>query len=95
MTDADPDTRTLVLLRHAKAEQGSDAADDAERPLSARGTRRRGCGWGLVGAPGVAARRGDLLDGPTHPADLARGGDGDDRFTAGGWPDRSSPDRPL
>ncbi|MEO3770953.1 histidine phosphatase family protein [Micromonospora sp. B9E7] len=37
MTDADSETRTLVLLRHAKAEQGSDAADDAERPLSARG----------------------------------------------------------
>ncbi|WFF02247.1 histidine phosphatase family protein [Micromonospora sp. WMMD964] len=37
MTDADLETRTLVLLRHAKAEQGSDAADDAERPLSARG----------------------------------------------------------
>ncbi|KAB1933792.1 histidine phosphatase family protein [Micromonospora sp. ALFpr18c] len=37
MTDAHPETRTLVLLRHAKAEQGSDAADDANRSLSARG----------------------------------------------------------
>ncbi|MFG1916141.1 SixA phosphatase family protein [Micromonospora sp. NPDC048898] len=37
MTDTDPETRTLVLLRHAKAEQGNDAADDAQRPLSARG----------------------------------------------------------
>ena len=38
MTDAEADTRTLVLLRHAKAEAaGSDAPDDAERPLTARG----------------------------------------------------------
>ncbi|MEV7329869.1 histidine phosphatase family protein [Micromonospora sp. NPDC093244] len=37
MTDAHAETRTLVLLRHAKAEQGSDAADDANRPLSPRG----------------------------------------------------------
>ncbi|MGW3601658.1 SixA phosphatase family protein [Micromonospora sp. NPDC005161] len=37
MTDAHPETRTLVLLRHAKAEQGGEGTDDAHRPLSARG----------------------------------------------------------
>ncbi|WP_410810513.1 SixA phosphatase family protein [Micromonospora sp. 067-2] len=37
MTDVPAETRTLVLLRHAKAEQGSDDTDDAERPLSVRG----------------------------------------------------------
>ncbi|MCX5068474.1 histidine phosphatase family protein [Micromonospora lupini] len=37
MTDSHPETRTLVLLRHAKAEQGDDGTDDAERALSARG----------------------------------------------------------
>ncbi|MGQ5260809.1 SixA phosphatase family protein [Micromonospora sp. ZYX-F-536] len=37
MTDVPAETRTLILLRHAKAEQGSDGTDDAVRPLSARG----------------------------------------------------------
>ncbi|GAB3949214.1 SixA phosphatase family protein [Micromonospora vulcania] len=37
MTDAHAETRTLVLLRHAKAEQGSDEMDDADRTLSTRG----------------------------------------------------------
>ncbi|PWR07447.1 histidine phosphatase family protein [Micromonospora acroterricola] len=37
MTDAPVETRTLVLLRHAKAEQGSAGTHDADRPLSARG----------------------------------------------------------
>ncbi|WP_328422226.1 histidine phosphatase family protein [Micromonospora sp. NBC_00389] len=38
MTDTPAETRTLVLLRHAKAEQGSDSTDDAVRPLTARGS---------------------------------------------------------
>jgi phosphohistidine phosphatase len=36
MTDAHPETRTLVLLRHAKAEQDT-GGPDAERTLTARG----------------------------------------------------------
>ncbi|SCL16343.1 phosphohistidine phosphatase [Micromonospora rhizosphaerae] len=36
MTDGRNQERTLVLLRHAKAEQSSDTPD-AERPLTARG----------------------------------------------------------
>ncbi|WP_433536399.1 SixA phosphatase family protein [Micromonospora sp. CA-249363] len=37
MTDSPTEARTLVLLRHAKAEPGSEGTDDAQRPLSARG----------------------------------------------------------
>ncbi|MEH1164780.1 histidine phosphatase family protein [Micromonospora sp. CPCC 205539] len=37
MTDATAETRTLVLLRHAKAEQGGEGTDDADRTLSIRG----------------------------------------------------------
>ncbi|MEU5903584.1 histidine phosphatase family protein [Micromonospora sp. NPDC047527] len=37
MTDTRAGTRTLVLLRHAKAEQGGEGSDDADRPLSVRG----------------------------------------------------------
>ncbi|WLS46892.1 histidine phosphatase family protein [Micromonospora profundi] len=37
MTDSRVETRTLVLLRHAKAEAGGEGTDDNDRPLSARG----------------------------------------------------------
>ncbi|MFV2102559.1 SixA phosphatase family protein [Micromonospora sp. LOL_024] len=37
MTDTPVDERTLVLLRHAKAEQPTTDAADLERPLAARG----------------------------------------------------------
>jgi phosphohistidine phosphatase len=37
MTDGRTQERTLVLLRHAKAEPARDDAPDVERPLSARG----------------------------------------------------------
>ncbi|WP_230415979.1 SixA phosphatase family protein [Micromonospora tarapacensis] len=37
MTDTPVDERTLVLLRHAKAEQPTADGPDAERPLVARG----------------------------------------------------------
>ncbi|MFI7077817.1 MULTISPECIES: SixA phosphatase family protein [unclassified Micromonospora] len=37
MTDASGQPRTLVLLRHAKAEQPTADGPDIERPLSARG----------------------------------------------------------
>ncbi|NES14501.1 MULTISPECIES: histidine phosphatase family protein [Micromonospora] len=37
MTDGSKQERTLVLLRHAKAEQLREDGPDAERPLTARG----------------------------------------------------------
>ena len=63
--------RTLVLLRHAKADRPAGVADDAASADRAR-PRRRGRGRRLAGPQSAPARPRDLLAVEAHPADLAR-----------------------
>ena len=74
--DESGDTRTLVILRHAKA---ANPRAGGHRPTTHGARPRRRGGGRRLAVHGVPARAGAVLPGAAHPGDLARRRAGADR----------------